>query len=779
MDHQRQQMNTTTAAQAYLPFMLAVKGQLKTVEMSLLRYDAHNLFLSKPESAPPVEQRWRVAPLRWSAEREPFCVLTHRETNRLRLVVAKPDSACELWPVMYSSDSPDGGVLNCSLSPARCKLVSFMWQNGLYLLAMEKGGLVAEGQKVPGAVLQINAPQEPWVCVRDSSSTGCARITPFYFNSATYMLVQEEGYPVEVREVVDPASEWKKLGVSLETGGPLSSSKVQFVYCRTPPQIAAKGGDEEGWPLAVFAVWIDGCIMHLAEIEAPDKPWNLLCCVPVPPHQRIGTSYVPFLPEPLLVTTSMDPHYVGSVAVRRLFLAERLLAKHNLFPADQITPPRVIRYMQVPALPVSARDLTADLPITDLPFREYAGEFVGRRLPYDLTPENVPVLPLIPPPPRAASHGPLPLLLTSADGKGGASMASLQGKQRLDYVPGLAIDAGSRKWKVTPLRWAPGREVLFVLLQSAELRLTRVAVASPDKPCEEWLVQMELSDATVPFSESVLTPFQYQTVPGSSDLFVLVVHQGSRKGGLFFVPNPKAEWQFIRELKEDESDFVNHRVTVMYHRSKDAQSVNLCTFFLLLPDNTSSPYPLKMRVLIEPNQPSFPIPVPPPVGCQPPSGAKVHILYTFAPKPPVTHVWPCEVFACWVHPTSSLLTVVHVSAPDAGWRVVYTLQLPQESRAIMPVYLPYLAEPLLLVVGAEGIVDLLRLNLIETISNIKGGPKFVLRYLARGLAQDLVDTTLDTALVWIPQMGLQGMHPYAGYPLPFEKEPHPLVRKSK
>ena len=163
MDHQRQQMNTTTAAQAYLPFMLAVKGQLKTVEMSLLRYDAHNLFLSKPESAPPVEQRWRVAPLRWSAEREPFCVLTHRETNRLRLVVAKPDSACELWPVMYSSDSPDGGVLNCSLSPARCKLVSFMWQNGLYLLAMEKGGLVAEGQKVPGAVLQINAPQEPWV----------------------------------------------------------------------------------------------------------------------------------------------------------------------------------------------------------------------------------------------------------------------------------------------------------------------------------------------------------------------------------------------------------------------------------------------------------------------------------------------------------------------------------------------------------------------------------------------------------------------------------------
>ena len=110
-----------TVPQAYIPFMLSVKGQLKTIELSLLRYDgAQNMFLSKPESAPPVEQKWRVSPLRWSAEREPFCVLTHRETSRMRLVVAKPDSACELWPVMFSSDKPDGGIVGCSVSPSRC-----------------------------------------------------------------------------------------------------------------------------------------------------------------------------------------------------------------------------------------------------------------------------------------------------------------------------------------------------------------------------------------------------------------------------------------------------------------------------------------------------------------------------------------------------------------------------------------------------------------------------------------------------------------------------------
>lgn len=767
MDHQRQLQQAHQ--QAYLPFMLAVKGQLKTVEMSLLRYDAQNLFLSKPESAPPVEQRWRVAPLRWSAEREPFCVLTHRETNRLRLVVAKPDSACELWPVMFSSDSPDGGVSNCSVSPPRCKLVAFMWQNGLFMLAMERGG-------GGGAVLQINAPQEPWVCVREDSSSEWRderkpRITPFYMNGSTYMLVQKSSRgTVEVRQVTDPSSEWTTL-VALSGRGPLSSSRVQFVYCRLPPQVVK--GDEAQWPLAVFAVWVDGCTMHLAQVEDAGKSWTQLCSVPIPPHQRLGTTYVPFLPEPLLVTTSMDPHYVGSVAVRRLFLAERILAKYGLFPADQITPPRVIRYMQVPALPVSARDLTADLPITDLPFRDYAGEFVGKRLPYDLTPENVPLLPLIPPPPKAAPHGPVPLLLTCANGKG-ASMASLQLKQRLDWVPGPPIDSSvSKRWKVTPLRWAPGREVLFVLLQSPELRATRVAVATPDKPCDEWPVQMELSDATVPFSESVLTPFQYQTVPGSSDLFVLVVHQGSRKGGLFFVPNPKAEWQFIRELKDDESDLIDYPlVTVMYHRSKDAQSVNLCTFFVLL-GGIKEQTQMKIRVLIEPNQPSFPLPVAVSSPAAPLApNTKLHMLYTFAPKPPVTHVWPCEVFACWVHPESFVLTVVHVSAPDAEWRPLYTLQLPKKSR-VAPVYLPYLAEPLLLVTGSKEstAVDLLRLNLIETYTNVKGGPKFVMRYHLREPAEEVADTTLDTALVWIPQMGLQGMHPYSGYPLLFEKEP--------
>ena len=764
--------NRALPAQAYMPFMLAVKGQLKTVELSVLRYEGPNLFLSKPESAPPIEQKWRVAPLRWSAEREPFCILTHRETGRLRLVVAKPDCACELWPVMYSSDKPDGGILNCSVSPARCKMVSFMWQGGLYLVAVERSGTTAGS--TAGAVLQINAPQEPWVCVRDMAAAGTfewtgqrpPRMTPFYRRGpdgqvATFMLVQDDIVGCEIRQIVDPAQPWQTVARLGSASGPLPTSRVQFVYCKSPPELAAGGS----WPIEVFATWVDGCSLYMARVFAANEPWAMICSVPVPPHSRLGTVYVPFLPEPLLISTSMDPHYVGSVAVRRLFLAERLLAAQGLYPADQLIPPRVIRYMQVPALPCSPRDLTADFPVSDLPYREYHGEFVGRRLPYDLTPPNIPVLPLLPPPPAPPRHGPVSVLLRGGDS--GTAVCTLQGKQRLDWVNGVS----GGQWKVTPLRWAPGREVLFVVLQSPERKLTRIAIATPDKPCDEWPTQVELSDATIPFSESTLIPFQYQTVPGSSDLFVLVIHHGSGKGGLFFVANPKTEWQFVREIDEPDLLARDSKISVMYHRSKDPQSVNLCTFFLITGGSGGGNKPLTVRVLIEPSQSTFDLT--PSAGfdpdCIPPPNAELRIMYAFSPKPPVTHVWPCEVFACWVD--NGVLTSVHIPAPDCGWRRLYSQQVPEHSQ-VTPVYLPYLAEPLLLARVDSRTVDLLRLNLVEAYSEgpTKAGPKFVFRYHLTAPVADLADTTLDTALVWMPQMGLQGMHPYSGYPLPFEKQ---------
>ena len=772
--------HSTPLPQAYLPFMLSVKGQLRTIELSLLRYDGQNLFLSKPESAPPLEQKWRVAPLRWSAEREPFCILTHRETSRLRLVVAKPDCACELWPVMYSSDKPDGGIVGCSISPSRCKLVSFMWKGGLYVIAVDKqvGGAAA-------AILQINAPQEPWVCVRDPivgewEPTGSTklRVTPFYHKNvmdpagpaATYVLVQDDS-GVEVRQIVNPAQPWVSVTGSLAArGAPLRTSKVQFVYCRSPP---ATVGSDAQWPVEVFAVWVDGCSLYLAHIPDVSQTWNLLCTVPIPPHSKLGTMYVPFLPEPLLVSTSTDPHYVGSVALRRLFLAERLIAMHTPSQSkESILPPRVIRYMQVPALPVAPRDLTADFPVSDLAYREFHGEFVGKRLPYDLTPANVPISAQLPPPPAAPNHGPIPLMLYGGSGQGSV-LSSLQGKRQLDWTPGPCLDDPSKVWKVTPLRWAPGREVLFVVMQSVELKSTRVAIASSDKPCAEWTVQCEFPDAAIPFSECLLVPFQYQTMPGSSDLFVLAIHQATQKGGLFFISNPKSEWQFIREV--DEPDFLVHtsKVSVMYHRSKDPASVNLCTFFLI-----SSPgEQLKIRVLIEPNQPTFDVTrrkkkSSSEISLAPPQGAAVTLLYAFSPKPPVTHVWPVEVFAAWVD--GPKMVVAHIPGPDLDWREMYSHPVPAGVR-IAPVYLPYLAEPILLAVIDGRTVDLLRLNLIQAyLENDQAVlPRFIHRYAIQkqqvgGSSMEIADTTLDTALVWLPQMGLQGMHPYSGYPLPFE-----------
>ena len=730
-----------------MPFMLALKGhQMKTLELSLLRYDdSQNLFLAKPESAPPIEQKWRVAPLRWSAEREPFVILTHRETCRLRLVVAKPDCACELWPVMFSSDQPDAGIADCPITPARCKLVPYMFQGGLYVAALPRTDTGGETRH-PGGILQINAPQEPWVYVQDLALTGANRLTPFYVwtsdsVSETYFLVQSHKR-VEVWKIVPGEGSlqiWEQVSILSSSGSPLSSSKVQFVYCRTPPAVQAS----TGCPLAVFPTWVDGCNLFLSRI-ADNHEWTSLCCVPVPPHSRLGTMYVPFLPEPLLVSTSMDPHYVGSVAVRRLFLAERLLGEESI--------PRVVRYMQVPAMPIAARDLTADLPITDLVYREFVSDFVGlnkRPLPFDL---SGPVGPAVPPPPRPVDHGPIPLLHVPG------GLGCLQDKNRLDYVaPEQDTDVSSiMEWKVTPLRWAPpGREVLFVILQSRTRRVTRIAIASPEtNDVENWDVQIEFPDSSVPFSECEMTPFQYQTVPGASDLFVVATHEAGGKGGLFFIPNPKTEWQFIRE----ECDLWNVR-SVMYHRSKDPNSVNVCTFFLLKNG--------QIRVLIEPNQPTFPVAE----HSYLKEGEMIHVLYAFSPKPPVTHAWPIEVFVCWVEEESRELVVMHVPSPDQEWRLLFRQPVP--SHQVCPVYVPYLAEPLLLVGGS----DLIRLNLIGrllTPGNPTSVPRFIHRYLVESGSPELgplVDLTLDAPLIWIPQMGVQaGMHPYTGYPLPFERQ---------
>ncbi len=694
-----------------MPFMLALKGhQMKTVELSLLRFDGNqNMFLAKPEAAPPVEQKWRVVALRWSAEREPFVILTHRETSRLRLVVAKPDSACELWPVMYSSDQPDGGIANSPVNPAQCRLTPIMHQGGLYVVA-------AQGPQGRVAVFQINSPTEPWVCVCEDLGVASAKFTPFYIGETPWLVAQSAATSgVEAFEFT-PSGLIAHPKPSTNRDMPLRDSRIRFAYCRRPT----------GSGLAVFATWIDGCMLFLAEVSKGSfDGWKVVNSVPVPPHSRLGTVYVPFLSEPLLVTSSMDPHYVGFVAVRRLFLSERLLGGHS-------EPPRIIRYMQVPAMPVSIRDLTADLPITDLPYREFIGDFVNKVLAYDLSV----MAGGLPPPPKAPGHSPVPILA-------GSSLGNVRDKSRLDLV--LSAQE-TRDWRITPLRWAPpNREVLFVILQSAQKRTTRIAIATEGAKPEDWPVQIEFADSTIPFSECVLTPFQFQTVPGASDLFVVAQH--GDKGALFFIPNPRGDWQLVRE----EEDLRDIRA-VMYHRSKD---VNVSTFFVLGNGD--------VRVVIEPNQPTFLL-----RQAAPMLGGEMHMLYAFSPKPPVTHVWPCEVFACQVDPQEGLMRVVHVASPDGEWRELYQQSIPKNA-SVAPLYLSYLAEPVLLVSSAGGI-DVVRLNLIESLSTgFASAPRFVHRYLALN-GPELRDLTLDAPLVWVPQMGMQGMHPYSGYPLPFEKE---------
>jgi hypothetical protein len=70
-----------------------------------------------------------------------------------------------------------------------------------------------------------------------------------------------------------------------------------------------------------------------------------------------------------------------------------------------------------------------------------------------------------------------------------------------------------------------------------------------------------------------------------------------------------------------------------------------------------------------------------------------------------------------------------------------------------------------------GGTDLIRLNLVGALMS-GAGPRFIQRYHPTEPVEGLlVDVTLDAPLIWIPQMGVQaGMHPYTGYPLPFERQ---------
>jgi hypothetical protein len=138
-------------------------------------------------------------------------------------------------------------------------------------------------------------------------------------------------------------------------------------------------------------------------------------------------------------------------------------------------------------------------------------------------------------------------------------------------------------------------------------------------------------------------------------------------------------------------------------------------------------------------------------------------------RPGIMHVWPCDVFIAWV--ADSHLTLVHLPLPDAPLREVYCVPVPSECTGkIIPVYLDFLTEPLILLPLKSGSADLLRLNVIEAIGcpgTAFARPKMLLRYSSTECS-NFVDLTMDAAWAWLPTAAAT-QKSFLRQQLPFER----------
>ncbi|KAF4687982.1 hypothetical protein FOZ60_003276 [Perkinsus olseni] len=344
------------------PVMVTLKNPpgLDVSELSTLRSEGEQFYLSKPDAASPTERGWKCTPLRWSNEKEPFVILQHKQTGRLRMCVSRTDSPMEVWPTMFETRDDQA-----------------LAESKLYLMIV----LAIHRPTGAGRVFQVSAPNQPWVPLRDitpdeewsvAPGVRCnVRVTPVYMQGRTFVLIQD-GDACSLREICDPTAPWVKVNSSIANGDVDVSCKLKILYVIPPPPAPAsssEGGPEENPSVGNFhtyVAWIAGGMLRIAKLPqfsalATDS-WQRVAAVTLntSPHTRIAPVYLPYLPEPLLLATSAgDAGAAGTMQVWRLYLSEGLSCDRLVTTPN----PRVVRQMQVPRVTkCSVRDLTMDLP---------------------------------------------------------------------------------------------------------------------------------------------------------------------------------------------------------------------------------------------------------------------------------------------------------------------------------------------------------------------------------------------------------------------------------
>ncbi|KAF4674734.1 hypothetical protein FOL47_008784 [Perkinsus chesapeaki] len=784
---------------ASTPVMVTLKNPpgLDVSELSTLKSEGEQFYLSKPDAAQPTERGWKCTPLRWSNEKEPFVILQHKQTGRLRMCVSRSDSPMEMWPTMFETRD-DQALAESKLVPMMLRAPLAPGETpdspGQYLMIV----LALHRPTGAGRVFQVSAPNQPWVPLRDiapgeewsvTPGVRCnVRVTPVYMQGRTFVFIQD-GDACALREICDPTAAWVKVNSSITNGDVDVSCKLKVLYVLPP---SSSGESHSSLPnFHIYVAWVAGGMLRIAKLPqfnalATDS-WQRVAAVTLStsPHTRIAPVYLPYLPEPLLLATSAgDAGAAGTMQVWRLYLSEGLSCDRLVMSPN----PRVVRQMQVPRVTkCSVRDLTMDLPLTDLAAPDrYDGRFVDKRLPFE------PPMPVNIPPPRpvendtsilwvredcgsaidGSSGSPTKVTATAAHSSRKGAACCLSTLQGLDLdmkaLPSSVIAPGrssSKSMRVTPLRWAPNRECLFVVVQDAKHQSTKVCAADVSQHCDQWTTLLEFGDEAVPFSQCHFYPFMFSPVTSTStepDLFVMAVHRSSQKGGVFFVQNPTTAWQFVREvdvLQEPEFFDSSCEVEVLYHHSKaPGQQQQVCTFFIV----HTADHGTSIRVIADPQRATVEISKPKALAkangnigtaCRPVP------LYVYAARRLSVNTWPVEVFMAWLE-QPGYLVIAHLPLADGKWTEVSRTKVSSTASALVPIYLPYYQEPLLMVQNSsEGTVDLIRPHCVES-----AGPD------TEGLS--LVDITADSPLQWLPQTGgqvISNRPSYDRHPLPCER----------
>lgn len=796
---------------ATTPVMVTLKNPpgLDVSELSTLRSEGEQFYLSKPDAAQPTERGWKCTPLRWSNEKEPFVILQHKQTGRLRMCVSRSDSPMEVWPTMFETRD-DQALAESKLVPMMLRAPLTPGETadspGQYLMIV----LAIHRPTGAGRVFQVSAPNQPWVPLRDitpddewsvTPGVRCnVRVTPVYMHGRTFVLIQD-GDACSLREICDPTAAWVKVNSSIANGDVDISCKLKILYVVPPPSGTSEADHPSVGNFHTYVAWVAGGMLRIAKLPqfsalATDS-WQRVAAVTLntSPHTRIAPVYLPYLPEPLLLATSAgDAGAAGTMQVWRLYLSEGLSCDRLVMTPN----PRVVRQMQVPRVTkCSVRDLTMDLPLTDLAAPDrYDGKFVGKRLPFE------PPMPVNIPPPRPVDNDTNILWVredcgSAIDGSSSGSPSKTAGRKGsaccLSTLEGLDLDmkalpkevtaagqSSSKSMRVTPLRWAPNRECLFVVIQDAKHQATRVCAADVSQHCDKWTTLLEFGDEAVPFSQCHFYPFMFSPVTSTStepDLFVMAVHRASQKGGVFFIQNPTTSWQFVREvdvLQEPEFFDASCEAEILYHHSKaPGQQQQVCTFFIV----HTADHGTSIRVIADPQRPTVEISKPKALkSVEGPNSSTPRPvpLYVYAARRLSVNTWPVEVFMAWLE-KPGYLVIAHLPLADGKWTEVSRTKVSSSASALVPIYLPYYQEPLLLVQNSdEGTVDLVRPHCVESAGGRVNSARFLMRYRlgpdTEGLS--LVDITADSPLQWLPQTGgqvISNRPTYDRHPLPCER----------